>query len=40
VEKSAVMVTAGAAGRRKTVVVRGVGPAAAQSLLVTGGRSA
>ncbi|MGA2384398.1 MAG: DUF167 domain-containing protein [Gemmatimonadales bacterium] len=33
VPPSAVAVTAGAAGRRKTVLVRGVAPAAAQSLL-------
>ena len=33
VPKSAVTVTAGAAGRRKTVVVRGVVPAAARGLL-------
>jgi hypothetical protein len=33
VPRSAVSVTAGAGGRRKTVLVRGVAPAAAQSLL-------
>jgi uncharacterized protein (TIGR00251 family) len=33
VPKRAVTVTAGAAGRRKTVVVRGVGEAAARTLL-------
>jgi uncharacterized protein len=33
VPQSAVSVTAGAGGRRKTVLVRGVPPAAAQSLL-------
>jgi len=40
VPKSAVTVTAGAAGRRKTVMVRGVSPEAAQSLLETGGHDA
>jgi len=33
VPRSAVSVTAGAGGRRKTVLVRGVAPAAAQRLL-------
>jgi uncharacterized protein (TIGR00251 family) len=33
VPQGAVSVTAGAGGRRKTVLVRGVAPAAAQSLL-------
>jgi uncharacterized protein len=40
VPKRAVTVTAGAAGRRKTVVVRGVGAAAVQRLLEAGGRPA
>jgi len=38
VPRSAVTVTAGSAGRRKTVVVRGVGAAAAQGLLEAGSR--
>jgi uncharacterized protein len=40
VPQSAVTVTAGAAGRRKTVLVRGVAPAAAASLLTGHGRRA